>query len=311
MAKRLKNVSVNSVDLCKQGANQRAYICLKKSMEGKNVDLKTSIIQNVCKELNITIEDICKALGFSIQEEESQEQKMKKAMSDSITSILLDENKTAEQKQELLQKSVDEFYNTIYDFAKEKQQSEAETETETEPEQEDENMDINKMTEEDRAIYEELKKKYEPEPQPKPEQKTQTELHPEVKKALQEAETAKQELQELKKSMEMKEFENIAKQYEVIGKNAEELAVKLYGLKKSEEESYHDYIAMLDEMVEMTQASGIFKEYGSNRAGAGSKKQQAEQRIQELMKSNSNLTYQQAFVQVCEENAELKKALEY
>ena len=172
-------------------------------------------------------------------------------------------------------------------------------------------MDINKMTEEDRAIYEELKKKYEPEPQPKPEQKTQTELHPEVKKALQEAETAKQELQELKKSMEMKEFENIAKQYEVIGKNAEELAVKLYGLKKSEEESYHDYIAMLDEMVEMTQASGIFKEYGSNRAGAGSKKQQAEQRIQELMKSNSNLTYQQAFVQVCEENAELKKALEY
>ena len=276
-------------------------------MEGKNVDLKTSIIQNVCKELNITIEDICKALGFSIQEEESQEQKMKKAMSDSITSILLDENKTAEQKQELLQKSVDEFYSTVYDFAKEKQQSE----TETEPEQEDENMDINKMTEEDRAIYEELKKKYEPEPQPKPEQKTQTELHPEVKKALQEAETAKQELQELKKSMEMKEFENIAKQYEVIGKNAEELAVKLYGLKKSEEQSYNDYIAMLDEMVEMTQASGIFKEYGSNRAGAGSKKQQAEQRIQELMKSNSNLTYQQAFVQVCEENAELKKALEY
>ncbi len=35
---------------------------------------------------------------------------------------------------------------------------------------------------------------------------------------------------------------------------------------------------MLDEMVEMTQASGIFKEYGSNRAGAGSKKQQAEQK---------------------------------
>ena len=68
---------------------------------------------------------------------------------------------------------------------------------------------------------------------------------------------------------------------------------------------------MLDEMVEMTQASGIFKEYGSNRAGTGSQKQQAEQRIQELMKSDSNLTYQQAFVRVCEESAELKKALEY
>ncbi len=295
MAKKLKNVLVNSVDLCKQGANQRAFICLKKSMEEKEnmSDLKTSIIQNVCKELNITIEDVCKALGFSIQEQETQEQKIKKAMETSLISVLKDENKTAEQKEELLQKSVNEFYSTVYDFAKEEQ------------EQESEEMDVNKMNEDDKAVYETLKKKYETE---EPKQQT---LHPEVKKALKEAETAKQELQELKKSLEMKEFENIAKQYEVIGKNTEELAAKLYGLKKSNEQSYNDYIAMLDEMVEMTQASGIFKEYGSNRAGAGSQKQQAEQRIQELMKSDSNLTYQQAFVRVCEESAELKKALEY
>lgn len=295
MAKKLKNVLVNSVDLCKQGANQRAFICLKKSMEEKEnmSDLKTSIIQNVCKELNITVEDICKALGVSMQEEESQEQKIKKAMETSLISVLKDESKTVEQKEELLQKSVNEFYSTVYDFAKEEQ------------EQESEEMDVNKMNEDDKAVYEALKKKYEPE---EPKQQT---LHPEVKKALKEAETAKQELQELKKSLELKEFENIAKQYEVIGKNTEELAAKLYGLKKSNEQSYNDYIAMLDEMVEMTQASGIFKEYGSNRAGTGSQKQQAEQRIQELMKSDSNLTYQQAFVRVCEESAELKKALEY
>ena len=295
MAKKLKNVLVNSVDLCKQGANQRAFICLKKSMEGKETmsDLKTSIIQNVCKELNITAEDICKALGVSIQEEETQEQKIKKAMETSLISVLKDESKTTEQKEELLQKSVNEFYSTVYDFAKEEQ------------EQESKEMDINKMNEDDKAVYEALKKKYETE---EPKQQT---LHPEVKKALKEAETAKQELEKLKKSLELKEFENIAKQYEVIGKNTEELAAKLYDLKKSNEQAYSDYIAMLDEMVEMTQASGIFKEYGSNRAGAGSKKQQAEQRIQELMKSNSNLTYQQAFVRVCEESAELKKALEY
>ena len=295
MAKKLKNVLVNSVDLCKQGANQRAFICLKKSMEGKETmsDLKTSIIQNVCKELNITIEDVCKALGFSIQEQETQEQKIKKAMETSLISVLKDESKTTEQKEELLQKSVNEFYSTVYDFAKEEQ------------EQESKEMDINKMNEDDKAVYEALKKKYETE---EPKQQT---LHPEVKKALKEAETAKQELEKLKKSLELKEFENIAKQYEVIGKNTEELAAKLYDLKKSNEQAYSDYIAMLDEMVEMTQASGIFKEYGSNRAGTGSKKQQAEQRIQELMKSDSNLTYQQAFVRVCEESAELKKALEY
>lgn len=308
VAKKLKNVLVNSVDLCKQGANQRAFICLKKSVEeGNHVDLKTSIIQNVCKELNITIEDVCKALGFSIQEE-NQQQKIKKAMQESLLSVLQDESKTAEQKQQIVQKSVNEFFDTIYDFAKEEQQSESETETE----QEDENMDINKMTEYDKAIYEELKKKYELEEQTEPEQKTeQKELHPEVKKALQEAETAKKELEELKKSLELKEFEGIAKQYEIIGKSTEELAPKLYELKKSNEQAYHDYIAMLDEMVSMTQASGIFKEYGSSRAGAGSQKQQAEQKIQELMKSDTAMTYEQAFTRVCEENTELKKALEY
>ena len=295
MAKKLKNVLVNSVDLCKQGANQRAFICLKKSMEEKEnmSDLKTSIIQNVCKELNITIEDVCKALGFSIQEQETQEQKIKKAMETSLISVLKDESKTVEQKEELLQKSVNEFYGTVYDFAKEEQ------------EQESEEMDVNKMNADDKAVYEALKKKYETE---EPKQQT---LHPEVKKALKEAETAKQELQELKKSLEMKEFENIAKQYEVIGKNTEELAAKLYDLKKSNEQAYSDYIAMLDEMVEMTQASGIFKEYGSSRAGTGSKKQQAEQRIQELMKSDTSLSYEAAFTRVCEESAELKKALEY
>lgn len=307
MAKKLKNVLVNSVDLCKQGANQRAFICLKKSVEeGNHVDLKTSIIQNVCKELNITIEDVCKALGFSIQEEENQQQKIKKAMQESLLSVLQDESKTAEQKQQIVQKSVNEFFDTIYDFAKEEQQSESKTETE----QEDENMDINKMTEDDKAVYEELKKKYELEKQ----QETQAEqktLHPEVKKALQEAETAKKELEELKKSLELKEVEGIAKQYEIIGKSTEELAPKLYELKKSNEQAYHDYIAMLDEMVSMTQASGIFKEYGSSRAGVGSQKQQAEQKIQELMKSDTAMTYEQAFTRVCEENTELKKALEY
>lgn len=306
VAKKLKNVLVNSVDLCKQGANQRAFICLKKSVEeGNHVDLKTSIIQNVCKELNITIEDVCKALGFSIQEE-NQQQKIKKAMQESLLSVLQDESKTAEQKQQIVQKSVNEFFDTIYDFAKEEQQSESKTETE----QEDENMDINKMTEDDKAVYEELKKKYELEKQQET-QAEQKELHPEVKKALQETEIAKKELEELKKSLELKEVEGIAKQYEIIGKSTEELAPKLYELKKSNEQAYHDYIAMLDEMVSMTQASGIFKEYGSSRAGAGSQKQQAEQKIQELMKSDTAMTYEQAFTRVCEENTELKKALEY
>ena len=61
------------------------------------------------------MEDIYKAL----EEEKTQEQKIKKAMEDSLLSVLQDESKTAEQKQELLQKSIHEFYSTVYDFAKE------------------------------------------------------------------------------------------------------------------------------------------------------------------------------------------------
>ena len=225
------------------------------------------------------VKNVCKALGISMDEPESEEQKIKKAMIESLASILQDEKKTLEQKEEILQKSIHEFFDAIYDFAK----------------SENEILESNFITEEDKIAYKALKKKYEPEIQAEPKQPI---LHSEVKKALQEAETAKQELEELKKALELKEFENIAKQYEVIGKNTEELATKLYGLKKSDEQSYNDYIAMLDEMVEMTQASGIFKEYGSSRTGAGSQKQQAEQRIQELMKSDSSLTYAQAFTRV-------------
>ena len=93
MAKWLKNVTVNSVDLCKQGANQRAYICLKKSMEeGENV-----------QEWKIKLaEAVCKALGISV-EQESEEEKIKKAMAESIKSILEDESKTEEQKNDLIQ----------------------------------------------------------------------------------------------------------------------------------------------------------------------------------------------------------------
>ena len=289
MAKKLKNVSVNSVDLCRQGANQRAYICLKKSMEGEKMsDLKTNILKNVCKELNLSMEDVCKALEIPMPEQEAKEQKMKKSMVESLNSILQDEGKTTEQKNEILQKSINEFFDMIYDFAKSKDKEEQESENVT-------------ATEDEKELYKTLKKKYEPE----------NTLSPEVKKALQEAETAKRELEKLKKSLEIKELEMVAKKYEKIGKHAEELAPKLYELKKSNDKSYEDYIAVLDEMVTMSETSGLFKEYGTSRVGADSKKQQAEQRIQELMKSDSSLTYEQAFTRVCEESAELKKALEY
>ena len=80
--------------------------------------------------------------------------------------------------------------------------------------------------------------------------------------------------------------------------------------KKANTTAYEDYIATLDEMAAMAETTGIFKEYGSNRGNTGTKKQQAEQRIQELMKADTSLTYAEAFTRVCEESEAKKKALE-
>lgn len=126
-------------------------------------------------------------------------------------------------------------------------------------------IDVEKMSPEDRATLEAIAKKYEAaETDPgKPEEVQKSEeMHPEVKKAL-------DEVAELKKSMEMEKLENIAKKYEAIGKKADELAPKLYELKKAGESHYNDYVAILDEMVTASANSEIFKEFGSGgKAGA-------------------------------------------
>lgn len=128
-------------------------------------------------------------------------------------------------------------------------------------------IDVSKMSPEDVATLEAIQKKYagteaETDPGKPSEVQKAAEMHPEVKKAL-------DEVAELKKSMEMEKIEAIAKKYEVIGKKADELAPKLYELKKAGESHYNDYVAILDEMVTASANSEIFKEFGSGgKAGA-------------------------------------------
>lgn len=164
-------------------------------------------------------------------------------------------------------------------------------------------FDIEKMSAEDKEIYDALAKKY----SGHTEEETQ-DLHPEVKKALEEAALTKAELLELKKSLEISKLEAIAKKYEIIGKQPDELAAKLYELQKSE--AYNDYIAMLDEMVSMTENTGIFKEYGSNRAGSGTVDAKMSAAVSEIMKADTSLTYSQAVVKACDNDSELKTAFE-
>ncbi len=154
-------------------------------------------------------------------------------------------------------------------------------------------IDIAKMSAEDQATLAALEKKY-----AGTDADTGSggaEMHPEVKKAL-------DEVAELKKAMEMNELTAVAKKYEAIGKKADELAGKLYELKKAGEQHYNDYVALLDEQLQITNASGIFKEYGSNRASGASDLGGI---VAEIQKADPKITYAEAVVKAYETNPNL------
>ena len=159
-------------------------------------------------------------------------------------------------------------------------------------------IDVSKMSPEDVKILEDIQKKYagtEAEAEKGTEVEKAAEMHPEVKKAL-------DEVAELKKSLEMKEITDIAKKYEVIGKKADELAPKLYELKKSGEGNFNDYIALLDEMVTASANSDIFKEFGS---GAKAGATDLDGVVAELRKSMPEATHAELVVKAYETNPNL------
>lgn len=258
-----------------------------------------------------------------------------KAMGESLHSILSDESLTVDVRADLLKKSMDEFNSYVSkatrrwlmdedeDPEDQPDYEDPEDDPEYEPEgdeglekakkkpckksdemEEDFDMatiDINKMSAEDRAILEELRKKYAPgdEGGNKP-----AEMAPEVKKAL-------DEVAELRKSLEIRDMEANFQKYSVIGKQADKLAAELYDLKKSNESAYRSVIAAYDEMVKAYDASGIFKEYGTARSGGISADAgKVEVAAAELMKSDPSLTYAEAIVKACDADPLLKAAYE-
>lgn len=207
------------------------------------------------------------------------------------------------------------------------------------------NIDKSKMTPEERATLEALEKKYgvaksedgapdagaapETTPDSAAEQTpeaTQTpeaqengdqagaELHPEVAKALADFQelTKRQtaEMEELKKSLEIERLTSVAKKYEVLGKKPEELAKKLYDLKKAGGTVYDDYITLLDENAATLAKSGLFGEIGSNNQGSTGAEAAIGMKAAELAKSaTGGMTSPDAVVKAWEENPEL--AAEY
>lgn len=155
-------------------------------------------------------------------------------------------------------------------------------------------IDVSKMAPEDVKILEEIQKKYAG-TEAEADVQNSAEVHPEVKKAL-------DEVAELKKSMELEKMVMVAKKYEVIGKKADELAPKLYELKKAGEDHYNDFVAILDEMVASSANSEIFKEFGSGgKAGATD----LDGVVAELRKSMPNATQAELVVKAYETNPNL------
>lgn len=128
--------------------------------------------------------------------------------------------------------------------------------------------------------------------------KSASETSPEIQAAL-------EEMQALKKSIEMKEMTEVAKKYAPLGKKEDELAKTLYDMKKSNEDNYNAYIAILDESLGIVEKSGIFSEIGKSAHGAssGGAVAKAEAKAQEIMKSDPNMGYAAAIAKAWEDPA--------
>lgn len=322
MATKLDEMEIDSVDLCKKGANQRAIIKLLKSVDDGEDHGSMGVIAKLADALqkaldggNIEQQPITKAAGTE------QVRATTDALRKSLESIISDDSMTPVEKHDMMAESLQQFTLEATDLmdgwaeaiwkAEDYTEGDPEYDPDEDPDQEEAsymepgddpeeenfekgvftmaNFHVEKMSSEDRKALEALAKKYGAVEDP------EQEIHPDVQKAI-------DEVAELRKSLEIKELESIAKKYEVIGKKAEDLAPKLYELKKAGEQHYNDFVALLDEQVQMAE-SGIFKEIGTSRGAAND----LEATVSELMKADPTMTRAQAVCKAYEMNPGLDR----
>lgn len=139
---------------------------------------------------------------------------------------------------------------------------------------------------------------------PAPPKKTEkAEVEDMEKTASPELTAALEQLADLKKSIEMKEFSNIAKKYAPLGKKEDELAQTLYDMKKSNEANYNAFIGILDESLGLVEKTGIFTEIGKSAGGhaVSGAEAKAHVKAQEIMKSAPEMDYDTAIAKAWED----------
>ena len=130
--------------------------------------------------------------------------------------------------------------------------------------------------------------------------KSAPELAPELKTAL-------EELAELKKSIQMNEMLEVAKKYApALGKDEKQLAQTLYDMKKSNEDNYNAYIAILAESAALVEKSGTFAEIGKSGHGGrysalSGSEAKADAKAKDIMKADPNISYTEAIAKAWED----------
>lgn len=143
-----------------------------------------------------------------------------------------------------------------------------------------------------------------PFPQKKPAEKAEVETM--EKSAPPELTAALERMERLEKSIEMKEFAEIAKKYAPLGEREDELAQTLYDMKKSNEGNYDAYINILDKSLAMVEKSGLFAEIGKSAYGGSAPSgavAKVEAKAQSIMKSDPSMDYNTAIAKAWEDPA--------
>lgn len=334
MANKLENLDMTSVDFVKRGANQDADIKLYKSADGVNDNVQ------VVMKSNEEIEEM-------IQKSENAISLYAEALVKSITSALNDTSMNSDEAQAFMEKSLSEFdeavkSDIISDFNYTSTAMPAVTKNANESEVNEmanlEMMNIDKSalspdeTEQLNALLAKCANVTKSNPDKKisiedddlddipPEDAEKgakdmkkSALHPTVQAAL-------DRMESLAKSIEMGQFTEIAKKYEILGEDPEKLAKTLYDMKQQSDDVYKQYISVLDKSVDIMNKSGMFGEIGKSAyvsagtgVNTGIQKSAAESKIETIAKGimdkDPTMSYTSAVAKAWEDHPEL--AVEY
>lgn len=300
---KLKNMKLTSVDFVPKGANQHADIELFKSAPASPAreGFFKSLVDWLTKGAPGTFEQT-----LSTEDMRGKLWQYSHALDDSFESIL-ESDMSADEKKQMLRESLEQFRLAVDGMIKAVNKENPAAEPTEEPEVDKVrcnkmNIDKSKLTPEEQATFDALLAKSCGDSQPQDEQDDIYKgLHPVVKAEL-------EHLRKAVNAQEDRELEAVAKKYEVIGKKPEELIPVLKSLKGTS--AYDEMISVMDAAVDAVEKSALFTEIGKTGHGTGDAMKQADEKANEIMKADPNLSHAQALDRVFQQNPELAAQVE-